>query len=127
VRCLAALAGFWAVGKRMSNPTRDKWVNIKVTEQERTNWKAFAESQGYTVADLFRLLIANAAAQPSKLHKKQRRKTRKADPELLRELAKIGNNLNQIAKWANTYKSEADAVQVVQALIAIERALPEKN
>lgn len=111
----------------MSNPTRDKWVNIKVTEQERTNWKAFAESQGYTVADLFRLLIANAAAQPSKLHKKQRRKTRKADPELLRELAKIGNNLNQIAKWANTYKTEADAVQVVQALIAIERALPEKN
>lgn len=109
------------------NPVRDRWVNVKVTEAERDSWKAFADSQGYSVADLFRLLFANAAAQPSKLHKKQRRKTHKADPELLRELAKIGNNLNQIAKWANTYKTEADAVQVVQALIAIERSLPERE
>lgn len=108
-------------------PIRDKWVNVKVTEEERESWKALADSQGYSVADFFRLLFANAADEPSQLHKKQRRKTRKADPELLRELAKIGNNLNQIARWANTYKSDADAIQVVQALIAIERALPEKN
>ena len=27
------------------------------------------------------------------------------------ELAKIGNNLNQIARWANTYKENAEAAE----------------
>lgn len=39
-----------------------------------------------------------------------------------RQLARIGNNLNQIAKWANTYKSTAEAVEVIQALRAIALA-----
>lgn len=108
----------------MESKVRDKWVNIKVTDAERESWKSFAESQGYSVADLFRLLIANAIKEPAKLHAKQRRVTRKADPELLRELAKVGNNLNQIARWANTYKSDADALEVTQALLAIQRGLP---
>jgi len=43
---------------------------------------------------------------------------------LLRELAKVGNNLNQIARWANTYKSDADALEVTQALLSIQRVLP---
>ncbi len=37
--------------------------------------------------------------------------------------ARIGNNLNQIARWANTYKWGAEAVSVVAHLSAIERAL----
>ena len=40
--------------------------------------------------------------------------------EHTRQVAHIGNNLNQIARWANTYASEAEAVA---HLIAIERAL----
>jgi len=106
---------------------RDRWINVKVTEQEREKWKTFAESQGFTVADLLRQLVANATDQPAKLTGKQRRISRKADPELIRELAKIGNNLNQIARWANTHKSEADALEVVQALLIIQRALPDAH
>ncbi len=37
------------------------------------------------------------------------------------ELAKIGNNLNQIARWANTCKENAEAVEVVAYLVAIDR------
>ena len=55
--------------------------------------------------------------------KKQIRVSRKVNPELLRALAKIGNNLNQIARWANTYKSNTDALEIIQALLAIQRAL----
>lgn len=109
----------------MKTAKRDRWINIKVTEQERESWKAFAESQGFTVADLLRQLVATATKEPAKLHGKQRRISRKADPELIRELAKVGNNLNQISRWANTYKSEADAVEIVQALLTIQRALPD--
>ena len=43
--------------------------------------------------------------------------------ERTRELARIGNNLNQIARWANTHKGPVEAVEVIGHLIAIERAL----
>lgn len=108
---------------------RDKWVNIKVTQQERNEWQAFAQSKDKNLSDVLRQLIANEMGVKIRLEnlpvkKKQVRASRKADPELLRELAKVGNNLNQIARWANTYKSDADALEVTQALLAIQRGLP---
>ena len=41
----------------------------------------------------------------------------------LRELARIGVNINQIARWANTYKRAVEAVEVLTALAAIERRI----
>ena len=46
-----------------------------------------------------------------------------AERERTRELARIGANLNQIARWANTFKAHAEAVEIVAHLVAIERAL----
>ncbi len=43
----------------------------------------------------------------------------------LRELARIGVNLNQIARWANTYKRAVEAVEVVTALASLEREIGE--
>ena len=43
--------------------------------------------------------------------------------ERTRELARIGNNLNQIARWSNTHKGAIEAVKVIVHLAAIERAL----
>ena len=43
--------------------------------------------------------------------------------ERTRQVGRIGNNLNQIARWANTHSSAAEAVEVVGHLAAIERAL----
>ena len=43
--------------------------------------------------------------------------------ERTRELARVGNNLNQIARWANTHKGAVEAIEVIGHLIAIERAL----
>ena len=40
-----------------------------------------------------------------------------------RELARIGSNLNQIARWANIHKENAEALEVVAHLVAIERTL----
>lgn len=108
---------------------RDKWVNVKVTEKERGEWQAFAQSKDKNLSDVLRQLIADEMGVKIRLEnlavkKKQARASRKVNPELLRELAKIGNNLNQIARWANTYKSEADALEVIQALLTIQRAMP---
>ena len=41
----------------------------------------------------------------------------------LRELARIGVNLNQIARWANTYKRAVEAVEVLTALASLEREI----
>ncbi|MBR3880054.1 MAG: plasmid mobilization relaxosome protein MobC [Mailhella sp.] len=38
----------------------------------------------------------------------------------LRDLARIGSNLNQIARWANTYKESLEAVEVLAALTSLE-------
>ena len=43
--------------------------------------------------------------------------------ERTRQVARIGNNLNQIARWANTHKEVAEAVEVIARLVVIERTL----
>ncbi|MYA41231.1 MAG: MobC family plasmid mobilization relaxosome protein [Acidobacteria bacterium] len=35
----------------------------------------------------------------------------------------IGNNLNQLARWANTHASVMEAVRVTDRLMAVERSL----
>lgn len=46
------------------------------------------------------------------------------NPELLRGLSGIGNNLNQIARRVNSGDWEAlDKVQIIAALASVERAL----
>ena len=50
-------------------------------------------------------------------------RTPKLERERTRELARIGSNLNQIARWANTHKGNAEAVEVLAHLVVIERAL----
>ena len=52
-----------------------------------------------------------------------RERTRELARERTRELARIGSNLNQIARWANIHKEDAEVVEVVAHLVAIERAL----
>ena len=41
----------------------------------------------------------------------------------LRELARIGSNLNQLARWANTYKESLEAVEVLVALTSLENQI----
>ena len=104
----------------MSQQRRDKWLHVKVSAAEREQWQQLAEAEGVTLADLIRGKLG-AAAEGRR--PRQRRASRKADPALLAALGKIGSNLNQIARWANAYKSAADAVQVIGALAAVERLL----
>ncbi len=102
---------------------RDKWVTIKVSEDERLAWRELAEAEGLTLADFIRQQLGAAAMVHREPVKKRRAK--RVDPAWIRELAKIGNNLNQIARWANTYKSAAETMAVIRALVAVERQISE--
>ena len=48
---------------------------------------------------------------------------RAVERERTRQIARIGSNLNQIARWAHTHLDDLAAVEVLAHLVAIERDL----
>jgi antitoxin component of RelBE/YafQ-DinJ toxin-antitoxin module len=94
---------------------RDAWLKVRIDPEEKEKIQARAAEAGMTVADLVRAALEDARLPD--------RAAAAALGELARQVARIGNNLNQIAAWANTHKSAGDAVQVVAHLAAIEREL----
>jgi Bacterial mobilisation protein (MobC) len=93
----------------MQKPKRTKSVKIRVSEDELSAMRERCDRP--MLADWLRDFA---------LGETKRRPVPKADPELLRQLAAIGNNLNQLARWVNTIKP-ASAVECSAALIALGR------
>ena len=94
---------------------RAVWVKIRSSDAERAEWHAKARSAGLSLSDLVRRSVGRVRTWTVAHTELERERTR--------ELARIGSNLNQIARWANTYREAADALEVVAHLVAIERAL----
>ena len=95
--------------------SRTVLVKVRATEAERQQWREKAEAAGLSLSDLVRQSLGKVRTWTAQ--------DREAADACTRELAKLGNNLNQIARWANTYKTAADAVQVIAYLRAIEQEL----
>ena len=91
------------------------WVKIRASEAERAEWHAKARSAGLTLSDLVRRSVGRVRTWTVPHAEVERERTR--------EVGRIGANLNQIARWANTHKGPVEAVEVIGHLIAIERAL----
>lgn len=96
---------------------RDKWIHLKVSEDERDQIKSIAEAGGITVAELIRRSVQRV--RPWTLE------DRDAVRELSREIAKVGNLLNQLARHANTHAEAADRIEMIVHLQAIESRLTE--
>ena len=94
---------------------REVWVKIRASEAERSEWHAKAHSVGLSLSDLVRRSIGRVRTWTVAHAELERERTR--------ELARIGSNLNQIARWANIYRENAEALEVVAHLVATERAL----
>ena len=94
---------------------RGVWVKIRASEAERAEWHGKARSAGLTLSDLVRRSVGRVRTWTVAHSDVERERTR--------ELARLGNNLNQIARWANTHKGAIETVEVIGHLIAIERAL----
>ncbi|BAZ47395.1 mobilization protein (plasmid) [Chondrocystis sp. NIES-4102] len=90
-------------------------IAVRLTDEEKLDWDLKAHAAGLSISQLVReamnrVRITNVGDRAIQI-------------ERTRQIAKIGNNLNQIARWANTYKSTADTVEIVTHLVAIEQAL----
>lgn len=94
-------------------------IEIRCSDADRAAWKAKADAAGLTLSELVRQSLGRVRTWTAK--------DRQASRARVLQLARIGNNLNQIARWANTHKSGADAAEVIGALISIERLLKEQE
>ncbi|HMM40118.1 MAG TPA: plasmid mobilization relaxosome protein MobC [Desulfovibrio sp.] len=96
--------------------SRKLWIKLRVSEEEKAEFEAKAEAAGMTLADLIRY----------RLLQYRMRKT-SVEQESLRLIARAGANLNQVARWVNTYKSEAEAIKVIVYLDAVLRELKRRG
>ena len=94
---------------------RTKPIAVRLTDEEKLDWDLKAHAAGLSISELVR-----QAMNRVKIHHVG---DRAVQIERTRQIAKIGNNLNQIARWVNRYKTTADTVEVVTHLVAIEQAL----
>ncbi len=92
-------------------------IGIRATDDEKLNWELKAHAEGLKTSQLARYLL-NKYSTGYASDKQSRQ-------EFNRQVARIGNNLNQIARWANTYKDDAEATQVISSLARIESSLLE--
>lgn len=94
---------------------RTKPIAVRLTDEEKLDWDLKAHAAGLSISELVRQAMSRV-----RIHQVG---DRSIQIERTRQIAKIGNNLNQIARWVNRYKTTADTVEVVTHLIAIEIAL----
>ncbi len=90
-------------------------ASVRVSAVEFAAWKAKAEAAGVRLSDLLRRAMARTRTWTAAAAEVERERTR--------QVARIGNNLNQIARWANTHADKADAFEVIAHLVAIEREI----
>ena len=104
---------------RRDPPSLVAAVIFRCTAAEKALLISRAELAGVSLSLLMREALGLVDA-------KRRRPVPKADPALLRELGRIGGNLNQVARWLNTTSvacKDVDALVVAARLVAIERSL----
>lgn len=101
--------------KRREKALAEKVAHARVTAAELAEWRAKAKAAGVTLSELLRQAMRRTRAWTAAAADIERAR--------VREIARIGNNLNQLARWANTHKTAAEAVEVVTHLRAIEREL----
>lgn len=108
---------------------RDKEIKIRLTTSERDRVRAIAASAGLDTANLIRsrLLEAGMAVEPTRRHTViAKAHGTKCETELTRQLARLGNNLNQIARAVNRHAVRGDRIDVIKlfaVMLAIERQL----
>lgn len=91
---------------------RSRHVSVWMNEQEYRHLKRQAELAGLGIDPFIRTLVAGMQMRP-----------RPPDTyaALLRELSAIGNNVNQIAHWANARK-DIDKAEIKEAAALIRQA-----
>ena len=90
-------------------------VHARVSPVELADWRAKSAAVGVPLSDVLRQAMARTRTWTAAAAEVERERTR--------QVARIGNNLNQVARWANTRASGFEAVEVIANLVDIARAV----
>ena len=106
-------------GQTRSEPKREKIIKVRVSPEELATLKM------HSTRDELARWMRETCLNPGQTDLvKDLKGPAPADPELLRQLASVGNNLNQIARRVNTGEwGPSDRVAIIAALGAVERQL----
>jgi hypothetical protein len=105
-------------------------LSVRIPQSLRDRLNVRANESGVTLADQFRARLTFDEVKPLGVPVQRRRAVHhldravSADPALLRSLAAIGSNLNQVARAVNTGAISGDLVHAIELLVvlrAIER------
>ncbi len=102
-----------------SQEPRTSSLHVKCTREERERWLTKAHSHGVNLSDFVREFLD--ASRTS-----HRRPPPTIDPALIAQVARAGNNLNQIALALNLARKrqlDIDVIAVLTELVAVDRAL----
>jgi len=103
----------------MPKVTRNSHIKVRVSEGEKREWLTLADAAGLSVSDLIRAAMQQPIIR-APMPKRNRRPAPAADPQLLRNLANAGNNLNQLARAINQFGFEpADSARMLAYLAAM--------
>jgi len=107
-------------------------VPVRLPSTLAAHLRALADAGGCTLSDVLRAHLSLEAAKPLGKPRPRRREPRRlgavsgTDPALMRDLAAIGNNLNQIARVANSAAlagTPIDCIRILASLKAIEQRI----
>lgn len=94
---------------------KSKRIEIRISESDYSKLKSKSATAGISLSDLIR-----NSALAAKTWTARDKKTELAK---IRQIARIGNNLNQIARFCNRHKTGADTIEILQHLVSIEHEL----
>ncbi|EJZ1735822.1 hypothetical protein OHZ30_004747 [Escherichia coli] len=94
--------------------TRNNMLRVRFSDAEWQALQDLSESASMTMSEVVRDHLG-----------KVKIRNRKDERDRVAMLNRINANLNMIARWVNTHKGAADAVQVVTHLMVIEREIKE--
>lgn len=92
--------------------TRPLFIKVRVSEEEKAHFESLASHSGVTLSDFIRKRLEGVRVYPAHVALERNR-----------QLARIGNNLNQLARWANAHRSALEAVKILSALEGLHRAV----
>ncbi|WP_312283814.1 MobC family plasmid mobilization relaxosome protein [Candidatus Igneacidithiobacillus taiwanensis] len=114
----------------MAQEALDKRIAFRLPEKVAESWKSAAKASRLSLSDWVRMQVgtdkvpAVKTGKPTPAKMPKRRPAPEADPQLIREVAALGNNLNQIARHLNSGGTYTQA-SVLIPLLHIEQHLQE--
>ncbi len=93
---------------------RTERLYIRLSKDELENAQKIAKESGLTISELVRNHLGKTTVR-----------NRNDERQRIINLNRINANLNMIARWVNTHKSNAETIEVLTHLISIENQISE--